>query len=67
MFGFGLMDNSILIRAGDAIDNSLGDMLGLTGSGWMVIHQNLQFRLIFSAGFLIAACQQTFLRHPKGL
>lgn len=31
MVGFGFMDNSILIRAGDAIDNSLGDTLGLTG------------------------------------
>eukprot|EP00928_Gymnodinium_smaydae_P047720 TRINITY_DN31868_c0_g1_i1.p1 TRINITY_DN31868_c0_g1~~TRINITY_DN31868_c0_g1_i1.p1 ORF type:complete len:342 (+),score=96.61 TRINITY_DN31868_c0_g1_i1:85-1110(+) len=31
MIGFGIMDNSILIRAGDAIDNSLGEQFNLTG------------------------------------
>lgn len=31
MVGFGIMDNTILIRAGDAIDQSLGDSLGITG------------------------------------
>lgn len=31
MVGFGFMDNTILIRAGDAIDNALGDEFGLTG------------------------------------
>lgn len=31
MVGFGFMDNTILIRAGDAIDNALGDKFGLTG------------------------------------